>query len=322
MSLSFNRNNEAPMGATTEASNLSATTKEPTMKIIAKENKEFTIFRFGDSEIRVVNKNGEPWFVAADICNALELSNPSKSVSALDEDEKDVLSSDHNLKLGSAGNGPQSMNIVSESGMYTLVLRCRDAVNKGSVPHKFRKWVTAEVLPSIRKNGNYEVSRSRKSTTEERTPLRDAVNMLVSKKHLMYPEAYSLVHQRFQVTSFEQLTPEQIEPAIEYVHSIILEGELLSRDDKQMTLPLAYPMSFYDQYRHVIKPTELKSPWTYAAKHLIPNGDNPNPLGKILTQLKDFGYEIEAARFQLLSLQHHIEIMQHKFESIERAVMR
>ncbi|MBT0725403.1 antirepressor protein Ant [Rosenbergiella sp. S61] len=162
----------------------------------------------------------------------------------------------------------------------------------------------------------------RKSTTEERTPLRDAVNMLVSKKHLMYPEAYALVHQRFQVTSFEQLTPEQIEPAIEYVHSIILEGELLSRDDRQMTLPLAYPMSFYDQYRHVIKPTELKAPWTYAAKHLIPNGDNPNPLGKILTQLKDFGYEIEAARFQLLSLQHHIEIMQHKFESIERAVMR
>ena len=60
------------MGATTEASNLSATTKEPTMKIIAKENKKFTIFRFGGSEIRVVNKNGEPWFVAADIGNALE----------------------------------------------------------------------------------------------------------------------------------------------------------------------------------------------------------------------------------------------------------
>ncbi|WP_241597551.1 BRO-N domain-containing protein [Rosenbergiella epipactidis] len=286
------------------------------MKIIAKENKEFTIFRFGDNEIRVIDKNGEPWFVASDVCKALGLTQTTNALRNLDEEEVALTS----IKGLSKGN--DQANIVSESGMYTLVLRCRDAVNKGSVPHKFRKWVTADVLPSIRKNGSYEVSRSRKSTTEERTPLRDAVNMLVSKKHLMYPEAYALVHQRFQVTSFEQLTPEQIEPAIEYVHSIILEGELLSRNDRQMTLPLAYPMSFYDQYRHVIKPTELKAPWTYAAKHLIPNGDNPNPLGKILTQLKDFGYEIEAARFQLLSLQHHIEIMQHKFESIERAVMR
>ena len=284
------------------------------MKIVAKESPEFTIFRFGDSEIRVVNKNGEPWFVAKDVCDALKITNSRDALLKLDDDEKGVGLTD---TLG----GVQELGVVSESGMYTLVLRCRDAVNKGSVPHKFRKWVTAEVLPSIRKNGSYEVSRSRKSTTEERTPLRDAVNMLVSKKHLMYPEAYALVHQRFQVTSFEQLTPEQIEPAIEYVHSIILEGELLSRQDKQMALPLAYPMSFYEQYRHVIKPNELKTPWSYAAKHLIPNGDNPNHLGRMLHQLKGLGYEIEAAQFQLLSLQHHLEAMQHKVTSIERAVM-
>ncbi|WP_099822237.1 Bro-N domain-containing protein [Tatumella sp. OPLPL6] len=285
------------------------------MKIVAKENPEFTIFRFGDSEIRVVDKQGEPWFVAKDVCDALQLTNSRKALMALDEDEKGVTST---YTLG----GEQKANIVSESGMYTLVLRCRDAVNKGSVPHQFRKWVTAEVLPSIRKTGSYEKLRSRKSTTEERTPLRDAVNMLVSKKHLMYPEAYSMIHQRFHVTSFEQLTSDQIEPAIEYVHSIILEGELLSRQDKQMALPLAYPMSFYEQYRHVIKPNELRTPWSYAPKHLIPNGDNPNPLGRMLHQLKDLGYEIEAAQFQLLSLQHHLEAMQHKISSIERAVMR
>ncbi|MCW4597617.1 hypothetical protein MB831_09045, partial [Pasteurella multocida subsp. multocida] len=53
--------------------------------------------------------------------------------------------------------GKQEMKIVSESGMYTLILRCRDAVKKGSVLHRFRKWVTAEVLPQIRKTGKYEV---------------------------------------------------------------------------------------------------------------------------------------------------------------------
>ena len=282
------------------------------MKIVAKENTDFTIFRFGDNEIRVIDKSGEPWFVAEDICNALRLTNPTMSMKALDEEERSK------FNLGRQGEA----NIVSESGMYTLVLRCRDAVNKGSVPHKFRKWVTGEVLPSIRKTGSYEKPLSRKSTTEERTPLRDAVNMLVSKRHMMYPEAYALIHQRFQISSFEQLTPEQIEPAIEYVHSVILEGELLSRQDKQMALPLSYPMAYFDSYRHIIQPKELRAPWCFKPTHLRPDGDNPNPLGRLIVQLKELGYEVEAAQFQLMSLQHHLEDTRRRIDAIERAVMR
>ncbi|AVN33532.1 phage antirepressor N-terminal domain-containing protein [Serratia marcescens] len=67
------------------------------------------------------------------------------------------------------------------------------------------------------------------TTVDERTPLRDAVNMLVSKKHLMYPEAYSIIHQRFAVESIEDLTPEQIPQAIEYVHRVVLDGEYLGK---------------------------------------------------------------------------------------------
>ncbi len=182
--------------------------------------------------------------------------------------------------------------------------------------------MTGEVLPSIRKTGSYEKTRSRKSTTEERTPLRDAVNMLVSKRHMMYPEAYSLIHQRFQISSFEQLTPEQIDPAIEYVHSVILEGELLSRQDKQMALPLSYPMAYFDSYRHIIQPKELRAPWCYKPTHLRPDGDNPNPLGRLIVQLKELGYEVEAAQFQLMSLQHHLEDTRRRIDAIERAVMR
>lgn len=229
MKLPSSKNDETPVAPTIEVSNLSVTPKELTMKIIAKEKSDFTIFRFGNSEIRVVDKAGDPWFVAADICKALDLSNPSKSVAALDEDEKDVLNSDPNFKLGSAGSGPQSMNIVSESGMYTLVLRCRNAVSKGSVPHSFRKWVTAEVLPAIRKTGSYK--KARKTTVDERTPLRDAVNMLVSKKHLMYPEAYSMIHQRFNVESIEDLEATQIRDAVEYIHKIAIEGEWMPKEE-------------------------------------------------------------------------------------------
>ncbi|HHE3616742.1 BRO-N domain-containing protein [Pasteurella multocida] len=117
---------------------------------------QLSTFLFETHIIRTLSINNEPWFVAKDLCNALDISNPSKAIINLDEDEK-MVSSDPNLKLGSAGNGAQSLNLVSESGMYTLILRCRDAVKKGSTPHRFRKWVTAEVLPQIRKTGKYEV---------------------------------------------------------------------------------------------------------------------------------------------------------------------
>ncbi|MGY0318275.1 KilA-N domain-containing protein [Edwardsiella tarda] len=70
-----------------------------------------------------------------------------------------------------------------------------------------------------------------KTTVDQRTPLRDAVNMLVSKKHLMYPEAYSIIHQRFAVSSIEDLTSEQVGQAIEYVHRIVLDGEYIPANE-------------------------------------------------------------------------------------------
>ncbi|WP_220711585.1 phage antirepressor N-terminal domain-containing protein [Citrobacter freundii] len=83
----------------------------------------------------------------------------------------------------------------------------------------------------------------KKTTVDERTPLRDAVNMLVSKKHLMYPEAYAMIHQRFNVDSIEDLEAEQIHEAIEYVHRVVLEGELMP-DDK---LPASITRQFTDE---------------------------------------------------------------------------
>lgn len=97
-------------------------------------------------EIRVTDNEGKPWFIAADVCRALGLKNSRDAVGALDDDEKGVASTD---TLG----GAQSMAIISESGLYALTLRCRDAMKSGTKPHAFRKWVTSEVLPAIRKTG-------------------------------------------------------------------------------------------------------------------------------------------------------------------------
>ena len=182
---------------------------------------QLSTFNFESNSIRTLAINNEPWFVAKDVCDAIGLTNSRMSLIALDEDEKGV-------SLIYTPSGQQEMNIVNESGMYTLILRCRDAVKKGSIPHRFRKWVTAEVLPAIRKTGKYES----KTTVDDRTGLRNAVNMLVSKKGLIYSDAYHLIHQRFNVESIEDLTLEQLPQAVEYVHRIVLEGELITTPKK------------------------------------------------------------------------------------------
>ncbi|MCW7764326.1 P22AR C-terminal domain-containing protein [Photorhabdus luminescens] len=82
-----------------------------------------------------------------------------------------------------------------------------------------------------------------KTTTDERTPLRDAINMFVGKRGLMYPEACSFIHQRFNVNHIDELPIEQISVAIEYVHKLVLEGEFLG---KQRELPAPSKIQFTD----------------------------------------------------------------------------
>ncbi|WP_209435862.1 BRO-N domain-containing protein [Gallibacterium genomosp. 3] len=188
-------------------------------------------FNFGESSIRVVSINNEPWFIAKDICEILGIKNPTQALENLDEDERAMFNIGLDQRVN-FDNRVSEINIVSESGMYTLILRCRDAVKKGSVPHRFRKWVTAEVLPQIRKTGKYEKI---STTVDDRTGLRDAVNMLVSKKGLIYSDAYQLVHHRFNVKSIEELSKEQLSQAVEYVHKIVLEGELIKPSSLQLS---------------------------------------------------------------------------------------
>lgn len=101
-------------------------------------------FRFESHEVRALTINGDPWFVAKDVCDVLDIEwKGSGSLGPLDDDEKGV------RKVNTLG-GDQEMTIISESGLYTLIIRSNKPQAK-----PFRKWVTAEVLPSIRKTGGY-----------------------------------------------------------------------------------------------------------------------------------------------------------------------
>ena len=103
------------------------------------------IFNFNSTEVRVLTIDNNPWFVAKDLCDVLEHSNSRMALERLDDDEKGV---SNVYTLG----GSQEMSIVSESGMYSLVLTSRKPQAKA-----FKKWITSKVLPSIRKTGVYQI---------------------------------------------------------------------------------------------------------------------------------------------------------------------
>ena len=110
---------------------------------------ELSVFenaQFGVVRVKLIN--GEPWFVAADVCGALEIGNPSQALKRLDEDEKGIISND-------TPGGNQDMLSVNEPGLYTLVLGSRKPEARA-----FKRWITHEVIPAIRKTGSYSLSLS------------------------------------------------------------------------------------------------------------------------------------------------------------------
>ena len=121
--------------------------------------KQVIPFSYEDKEVRTVLIEGEPWFVAKDICDILEHTNHIVALQMLDEDEKGV------SKVYSLG-GYQDTNVINESGLYNLIFRSNKPEAKA-----FRKWVTSVVLPAIRKTGYYAVPRLQERLEEAMTAI-------------------------------------------------------------------------------------------------------------------------------------------------------
>lgn len=113
---------------------------------MSNEMQVFNNDQFG--KIRAITRDGEPWFVAVDVCNALSISNSRDAVRKLDEDEK--MTVDLTDTHSGARGGAQKISAVNESGLYSLVLGSRKPEAK-----EFKRWVTHEVIPSICKHGAY-----------------------------------------------------------------------------------------------------------------------------------------------------------------------
>ena len=161
---------------------------------------EVATFNFGNLPVRTKIINNEPWFVAKDVCDVLGLSNITEALRNLEDDEltSEILKS---------GNQGREMKLVSESGLYALVIRS----NKPNA-RKFRKWVTSEVLPAIRKHGGY-VTTNGTETPEE-----------------LYARAMTSLHaalERQRAISSEQAAQlaEQA-PAVEYCNNVLSASNL------------------------------------------------------------------------------------------------
>lgn len=140
------------------------------------QNKNLSTFlndQFGS--IRTLTINGEPWFVAADVCRALDITNPRDAVKRLEDDERMTvdLTDCHSKQRG----GAQKLNAINEPGLYSLVLASRKPEAKA-----FKRWITHEVIPAIRKTGAYAVPGTPMMTAEQAAVLLESMHAFMQNQ--------------------------------------------------------------------------------------------------------------------------------------------
>lgn len=138
-------------------------------------------FDYQNHEVRSLLIEGEPWFVAKDVCEILDLGNPSQAISRLDEDERNTI-------ISNEGIGNPEKSVISESGLYSLTLGSKKPEAK-----PFKRWITHEVIPAIRKTGTYS-----QPTMTEAQLIAAQANLLVEieKKTNIAVHAASAANQR------------------------------------------------------------------------------------------------------------------------------
>ena len=206
---------------------------------------DMQIFTYNSNEVRTVEMNGEPWFVLKDVCEVLDLGTTAKVAERLDADEKGM------NQIHTPG-GMQSVTVINESGLYNVILRSDKPEAK-----PFRKRVTSEVLPSIRKHGAYmtpetlqaailnpdtmiQLCQQLKAEQDKNAALTAANSQLTVDKQIMQPKAdyFDELVSRNLLTSFRE-TAKQLEIKEKVLIQFLLEKKYIYRDKKGKLMPYA-----------------------------------------------------------------------------------
>ena len=207
---------------------------------------DLQIFKYQDSEVRTVEMNGEPWFVLKDVCGILGLGEPHRVADRLDGDERTL-----STVTDSIGR-QQETTVINESGLYNVILRSDKPEAK-----PFRKWVTAEVLPTIRKHGAYmtpetlqaailnpdtmiQLCQQLKAEQDKNAALTAANSQLTVDKQIMQPKAEYIdeLVDRNLLTSFRE-TAKQLGIGEKAFIAFLLEKKYIYRDKKGKLMPYA-----------------------------------------------------------------------------------
>lgn len=221
-------------------------------------------FRFEKREVRTLIIGDQPWFVASDVASALLYRDAFNMHRNLDDDEKDT-------QIVSTPGGDQEMLVINQSGLYSAILRSRKAEAK-----RFKKWVTAEVLPAIRKHGRYIDNSNKMATLVDELIGMTEVNVIkglirdkakvipIDRRRSFQLTMHKRLHTRFNVPRVELIPAQQFEAACNFVASYALEGEWLpARGVADLSLSdddLAYMYAFCANAMELVQVGEKLGP--------------------------------------------------------------
>lgn len=280
-------------------------------------------FNFDKCQVRTILLGEQPWFVAADVASALQYSEASAMTRHLDDDEK-------GLSIVQTLGGDQELLTINESGLYSAILRSRKAEAK-----RFKKWVTAEVLPAIRKHGRYDDQHGKMTTLVGQTIGTDGFHVLgslVAGKVRALPKElqrratmklWAQVHAAFNVRSAEDIPAAEMGNARTFIAAYCMEGEWIPAQQPEATvLDISWPAQRWidesgPSARDRMTFGQGKGNINIMPGMLIEQG-RVKPTMHVLKYLESQGYNVEACKLEMAALVHHLSDAYFMLDSFRR----
>jgi hypothetical protein len=284
-------------------------------------------FRFESREVRTLLIDDRPWFVASDVALALMYSEAKDMTRNLDDDEK-------GRQIVPTLGGEQEMLVINESGLYSAILRSRKTEAK-----RFKKWVTAEVLPAIRKHGRYE-DQGQMRTLIGQTIGTDGFRCLGAVldgklRQLPAPtrrrakmHVWAQMHKAFSVVSAQDIPADQMDAARNFIAAYALEGEWLAAEQAKpiARLNLHYPASWLAEHNpHAYQlgyQPQGQDPRIHITAAALYGMDVRSPSRALFAELASAGYDVEACRLEVMAMQHHLEKCDQLCRALQQSIDR